>query len=149
MPELREYRASDFEHLWELDQRCFPAEIAYSREELAYYLRNKTVICVVASDAEQMVGFIVGHRDRRGFGHVITLDVDPAAQRSGLGSALMEAGEKQLLQAGCKTIFLEVAVNNLAALAFYKKHGYSVLKSLRGYYPGGLDGLLLRKQLAS
>jgi ribosomal-protein-alanine N-acetyltransferase len=60
----------------------------------------------------------------------------------------MQAAEERLLRAGCQSVFLEVAVNNLPALAFYKKHGYSVIKSLRRYYPGGLDGLLMRKQLA-
>lgn len=149
MPELSDYRATDFDQLWELDQRCFPGEIAYSREELAYYLRDKTAVCIIARERERILGFIVGHRDRRGFGHIITLDVDPAAQRSGLGSTLMQAAEDRLLRAGCQAIFLEVAVNNLPALAFYKKHGYSVLKSLKRYYPGGLDGLLMRKQLAS
>jgi len=147
MPELAEYRAADFEHLWELDQRCFPTGIAYSREELAYYLRDKSAVCLIARDQERILGFILGHRDRRGFGHIITIDVDPATHRSGIGSTLIEAAEDRLLHAGCQSIFLEVAVNNLAALAFYKKHGYSVLKSLRGYYPGGLDGLLMRKQL--
>jgi len=148
MPELSEYRASDFEHLWELDQRCFPRGIAYSREELTYYLRDKTAVCLIAREQEQILGFILAHRDRRGFGHIITLDVDPAAHRSGIGSALMQAAEERLLRAECQCIFLEVAVNNLPALAFYKKHGYSVIKSLRRYYPGGLDGLLMRKQLA-
>jgi ribosomal-protein-alanine N-acetyltransferase len=148
MPELSEYRASDFEHLWELDQRCFPAGIAYSREEFAYYLRDKTAVCLIAREREQILGFILAHRDRRGFGHIVTLDVNPAAHRSGIGSALMQAAEERLLRAGCQSIFLEVAVNNLPAVAFYKKHGYSVIKSLRRYYPGGLDGLLMRKQVA-
>ena len=148
MPELSEYRARDFEHLWELDQRCFPTGIAYSREELAYYLRDNTAVCLIAREREQILGFILAHRDRRGFGHIVTVDVDPAAHRSGIGSALMQAAEERLLRAGCQSVFLEVAVNNLPALAFYKKHGYSVIKSLRRYYPGGLDGLLMRKQLA-
>ena len=49
--------------------------------------------------------------------------------------------------AGCTSSVLEVAVNNKAALAFYKKHSYSVLKVLRRYYPNGLDGFLMGKQL--
>jgi ribosomal-protein-alanine N-acetyltransferase len=145
--ELREYRPADFESLWELDQRCFASDIAYSRRELAHYLRSKKAICLIAWDSDQLLGFVVGHGDPRGFGHVVTLDVDPDARHSGIGSTLMLALEDRFKTAGCKSIFLEVAVNNLLALRFYKKHGYSVLKTLRHYYPGDLDGLLMGKRI--
>ena len=146
MPEMRDYVPSDFEQLWALDQRCFPSDIAYSRRELAHYLKDSSAICLVARDQERLAGFTVGHADRRGFGHVITLDVDSSIRRSGLGSTLMQALEVRFKAAQCKSILLEVAVNNQNALSFYKKHGYSVLKTLRGYYGGELDALLMGKK---
>ena len=145
--ELREYRPTDFQRLWELDQRCFTSDIAYSRRELAHYLRSKKAICLIAWDGDQLLGFVVGHSDPRGFGHVVTLDVDPDARHLGIGSTLMFALEERFKNAGGKSIFLEVAVNNRVALSFYKKHGYSVLKTLPRYYPGDLDGLLMGKRI--
>ena len=133
--------------MWALDQRCFPKDIAYSREELDYYLHRKSRICLVAWEGEQLQGFILGHPEARGFGHIITLDVDASARRVGLGSKLMLALEEAFVAAGCRSILLEVAVNNRTAIAFYKKHGYSILKALRRYYPGRLDGLLMGKPL--
>jgi [ribosomal protein S18]-alanine N-acetyltransferase len=147
MPELRDYRPADFGQLWDLDQRCFSLAIAYSREELAHYLHNRTAICLIAWETARALGFILGHVVRQGIGHVVTLDIDPAARRSGLGSTLMRALEERFRLAGCSSIMLEVAVNNKAALAFYKMHEYSVLKVLRRYYPDGLDGFLMGKQL--
>ena len=147
MPELRECRVADFEQLWQLDQSCFSPEIAYSRDELAYYLQLKTATCLVAYDADHVRGFILGHRYRGDSGHIITIDVDPTLQRSGLGSTLIQALEEQFRSAGCKSILLEVAVNNHTALTFYKKHGYSVLKTLRRYYRGDLDALLMGKAI--
>lgn len=147
MPELRECRPSDFESLWALDQRCFSSDIAYSRDELAYYLRHKNAICLIADDAKQVLGFILGHVVRRAVGHIVTLDVDPGMQRGGIGTTLMRALEERFLSAGCRSALLEVAVNNRAALTFYKKHGYSILKTLPRYYPGGLDGLLMGKRI--
>ena len=146
MIKLREYRPADFEQLWALDQQCFSTDIAYSREELAHYLAGKTAICLVASGKKQMLGFILGDH-HRGLGHVVTLDVAPTSHRSGLGSTLMRSLEERFLSENCTSVFLEVAVNNHAALAFYKAHGYSVLKTLRRYYPGGLDGLLMGKRI--
>jgi len=93
------------------------------------------------------LGFILGHVVRGGVGHVVTLDVDTAARRSGVGSTLMHSLDERFRKAGCTSSMLEVAVNNKAALAFYKKHNYSVLKVLRRYYPNGLDGFLMGKQL--
>ena len=145
---IREYRSSEFEEIWKIDQRCFARDIAYSRKELAHYLANKTATCLVAEQGDRVIGFILGHSDRRGFGHIITLDVDSQARRSGLGSTLIRAIEERFRELNLASVFLEVAVNNLAALAFYKRHSYSVLKTLRRYYPGDLDGLLMGKKLA-
>jgi ribosomal-protein-alanine N-acetyltransferase len=138
---------SDFEHLWQLDQACFSPEIAYSRKELAYYLQGVGAICVVANEESRIVGFIVGHEYRKKAAHLITLDVLPSVRNQGIGSRLMRILEKRLLVRGCRTILLEVAVNNSVALQFYKKHGYSVIKTLPRYYPGDLDGLLMGKIL--
>lgn len=145
--ELREYRREDFERLWELDQRCFSSDIAYSRRELAYYLQGKTAICLLAWENQRLLGFILGHRVPRGFGHIVTLDVEPEARKLGIGSILMQALEERFKTARCTSIFLEVAVNNWVALSFYEKHGYSVVKTLRHYYPGDLDGLMMGKKV--
>jgi len=147
VPELRDYLPADFEQLWSLDQRCFSREIAYSREELAYYLRSPGSVCLLALRDKAISGFILGHRTRQAAGHIVTLDVDTQYRRVGLGSTLIQAIETRFRAAGCTSALLEVAVNNDAALKFYKKHNYSVLKTLRRYYPGGLDGLLMGKRL--
>lgn len=148
MPELRDYRPSDFEQLFRLDQLCFPEAIAYSRPELAHYLRAKTAICLLASEGGKLLGFILGDVTRRGSGHLVTLDISPEARRTGLATTLLEALQERFRALSCRAILLEVAVNNRPALAFYKKHGFSVLKTLRRYYPGGLDGLLMGKNIA-
>ena len=149
MPDIRQYRPDDFERLWKLDQACFSREIAYSRDELAYYLRAPRALCFVAEEDGEPVGFILGHQQRGRVGHVITLDVAPQVQRSGLGSILMKKLETSFAALGCDSLRLEVAVNNRPGLSFYKKHGFSVIKSLRRYYPGELDGLLLGKKLST
>ena len=151
MPTLREYRSTDFEQLWALDQQCFSADVAYSRQELAHYLSSKTATCIVASsekDGKEMLGFILGDHNRR-LGHIVTLDVAPASRRSGLGSTLIRSLEDRFATVDCTSVFLEVAVNNRSALTFYKTHGYSVVKTLRRYYPGGLDGFLMGKRLGT
>ncbi len=97
----------------------------------------------------KIVGFVVVDRDRQGQGHVITIDVLPEGRRSGLGSRLMAAAEERLRTLGCSVVILETAVDNAAALAFYKRHGYTVVHTIPRYYLDSIDALVLSKQLTA
>jgi len=81
-------------------------------------------------------------------GHIITIDVIAAARRSGVGSSLLRAAEERLQAEGSRAVGLETAVDNLAALSFYKRHGYSVVRTWPRYYANGIDALVMRKELA-
>ena len=142
---IRDYAPHDFEQLLTLDQLCFPEGIAYSRREMKYYLNRKNAIGMVADRLGNpaIVGFLVAERDHAGSAHIITIDVHPDARRSGLGSAFMERLEGRLLEQGCNSVFLEVAVDNLPAITFYKQHGFTLLKTLPRYYNNSIDGLLM------
>src|SRR5262252_7413261 len=108
-PVLRNYRPSDLPKLWHIDQQCFVDGISYSLRELEFYIRRPRAITLVADAEGAIVGFIVADRDRRGDGHIITIDVLPGARRAGLGSTLIEAAEQQLSASGAKRVYLETA----------------------------------------
>lgn len=147
---LREFRAEDFEVLWSIDQQCFPPGIAYPRRELAAYIKRRESFTLVAErpagKARGVAGFIVAEASRRGVGHIITIDVLPDSRRGGLGSKLLAAAETRL-RVRCDTVVLETAVDNIPALAFYKRHDYSVVKVVPRYYSTGVDAFVLEKQL--
>jgi [ribosomal protein S18]-alanine N-acetyltransferase len=145
---IREYRAEDFNTLWHLDQKCFAPGIAYSKRELKGFIGHKGVFALVAIEAhtDEIVGFIVVHGAAAG--HIITIDVSPQARRSGVGSLLIGQAEKRLQAAGSRTVGLETAVDNSGALKFYKRHGYSIIRTWPRYYANGVDALVLEKELA-
>jgi [ribosomal protein S18]-alanine N-acetyltransferase len=150
--QVRKYQRADFPRLVEIDQSCFVEGIAYSEEEMHYFLNMPTAISLVGLQEEQIMGFIIADRFRprrasRSVGKIITIDVAPQAQHSGLGTLLMSSAEAGLKEFGCDYVSLEVAVDNGPALRFYKKHGYSVLKVLPRYYLDSIDGLLMGKKL--
>jgi [ribosomal protein S18]-alanine N-acetyltransferase len=152
---LREFKREDFEILWDIDQKCFSPGISYSRLELAAYIRRRGSLTMVAESAgakgrtssQTIIGFIVAEVDGRGTGHIITIDVVAAARRSGVGSGLLAAAEDQLRAVRCCGVRLETAVDNLGALAFYKRHGYFLERTVPHYYSNGVDALVLRKDL--
>ena len=149
---LRRYQPRDFPRLLEIDQSCFVEGIAYSKEEMRYFLGMPTAITLVGLQDDEIMGFVIADRFRprrasRSMGKIITIDVSPRAQHSGLGTLLMSSIEVELKSAGCDYVSLEVAVDNEPALKFYKKHGYAVLKTLPRYYLDSIDGLLMGKRL--
>ena len=149
---LRRYQPRDFPRLLEIDQSCFVEGIAYSPAEMRYFLGMPTSLSLVGLQHDTIMGFVIADRFRprrasRSMGKIITIDVAPQAQHSGLGTLLMSSTEAELKQAGCDYVSLEVAVDNEPALRFYKKHGYSVLKTLPRYYLDSIDGLLMGKRL--
>lgn len=148
---IRDFRQDDFESLWAIDQQCFPPGISYTRIELAFYMRRPRAFTLVAETepADGIAGFIVGEASGRGAGHIITIDVRAEARRHRVGSALLRAAEERLRQGGSRHIFLETAVDNAAAIAFYKRHGYELIKTIPRYYKNNLDALLLGKRLTA
>jgi ribosomal-protein-alanine N-acetyltransferase len=161
---IREFRKEDFEQLWAIDQECFPAGISYTRLELAFYMRRPRAFTLVAERENPgkaprggraeappgggILGFLVGEASARGAGHIITIDVRAEARRHSLGTALLEAAEERLRVGGSRHVFLETAVNNAPAIAFYKRHGYELIKTIPRYYKNNLDALLLGKRLS-
>jgi len=93
-----------------------------------------------------VAGFIVAEAER-GSGHIITIDVVAGARRSGVGSLLLCSAEDRLGASRCRSVQLETAVDNVSALSFYKRHGYSVVKTFPRYYSNGVDALVLEKGL--
>ncbi len=112
-------------------------------------MRRRNSLTLVATDEREskIAGFIVAYSGRTG--HIITIDVIAGARRTGLGSRLLSAAEDRLRNAGSLAVGLEAAVDNAAALSFYKRHGYSVVATWPRYYSNGVDALVLSKQLSS
>lgn len=135
-----------------IDHACFQEGIAYPEEEMQSFLEMPSATTLVAEQEQRIVGFVIAdrfhsRRSGRAMGRIITIDVLPEAQGKAIGDKLLSSAEKKLHADGCDYVSLEVAVDNMRALRFYKKHGYSVLKTLPRYYLNSVDGLLMGKRL--
>jgi len=144
---IREFEKADFDTLYRIDQACFDPQLAYSRPEMAFYMRRPGSFTLVAEGEGRILGFIVAE-NRRNRGHIITIDVVADARRVGVGSALLSAAEERLLRAGTRAVALETPVNNEAAIRFYKQKGYFVERTVTAYYSNQMDALVMTKELA-
>ena len=81
---------------------------------------------------------------------LLTLAVDPAWQRRGLGRTCLRAFETEAKKAGAGLAFLEVAETNEAARALYRAEGWAETGRRKGYYRTGsglIDAVLMQKPL--
>jgi ribosomal protein S18 acetylase RimI-like enzyme len=144
--ELRAYEPEDFEQLYALDHQCFPKGIAYSRWMLGYFLRMPQASCIVAFEGDVIPGFIITE-EAAPLGHVLTLDVAESHRRTGLGTRLLQRGEAELAARGVEEMVLETAIENVAGVAFWQRHGYRPVATLKRYYLARLDAYEMRKTL--
>lgn len=74
---------------------------------------------------------------------VQTIAVAPAAQGQGLGARLLTDLLEEAARRRQRTVSLEVRADNEAAQRLYAAHGFTRTGVRRGYYPGGVDALVL------
>lgn len=81
---------------------------------------------------------------------ILTLGCRPAARRRGVARALLAQAQSALAKLGTRRLYLEVAVDNAAALALYKAAGFASVGRRRGYYSrdvSSVDALVLAARL--
>jgi ribosomal-protein-alanine N-acetyltransferase len=143
---LRSYEPHDFTALHRLDQSCFPPGISYSKTTLHYFLTIPSADCVVALEENHLAGFILSEENPP-LAHIITLDVAAKERRHGVGTALLQKLESNLAARGVRSILLETATDNEAAVAFWQRHGYRSEAVLKRYYLGRINAYEMRKIL--
>ena len=92
--------------------------------------------------------------------HITTVAVDPAFQGHGFGERMLVCLLDEAIERGASWVTLEVRESNTPAQRLYKKYGFSVVNTRRGYYSdndenalvmwaGNLKGTIYRNRLAS
>jgi ribosomal-protein-alanine N-acetyltransferase len=105
-------------------------------------------IALVAATSEEVVGFaVVSLLPPRA--ELESIAVAAGSQRSGFGRRLFDALLSELRTAGVLEITLEVRASNHAALAFYRRAGFSKMGLRRAYYADPAeDAVLMRLDLS-
>jgi ribosomal-protein-alanine N-acetyltransferase len=83
-------------------------------------------------------------------GDVADLDriaVLPSRRRQGVARRLLDALCDAARAQGATRVLLEVAADNIAALAFYEAYGFVVISRRAGYYRRGVDAIVMQLEL--
>ncbi len=106
---------------------------SWQAERVLRAIQNPDAVVIKAVVEAKLIGFAIM---RFGFdeAHLDLLAVKQNQRRQNIGYSLMEWLEKSALTAGIPIIRLEVRETNVGALQFYKKLGYTRVRSVKGYY---------------
>jgi ribosomal-protein-alanine N-acetyltransferase len=120
----------------------------YTPQRMAALIADAETLAVVAFDGAQIQGFAV-----MSFGdthaHLVLLGVQPAQQGRGIGRRLHDWLLESARVAGIESIRLELRADNAAALAFYKRLGFTEAALVPGYYAGRITAQRMTLPLAA
>ena len=123
----------------------------WSAGSFATELAKPTTRAVAYLDADdEIVGFIlVQHVGDSA--EILTLATLPSARQRGIATALLWEVEGQLTARGVQTLILDVAADNIPAIALYEKFDYVRDGRRKNYYPRkgkpSVDAILMRRDL--
>jgi ribosomal-protein-alanine N-acetyltransferase len=121
----------------------------WSPSEIAALSSGPNAILFAARKFGAIAGFILC-RTIADEAEVLTLATAPEHRRHGVGRHLLEIGARTAEARGATRFFLEVAADNIAAIALYERAGFHRVGARAGYYSrpgGGVDALVMRRDL--
>ena len=129
-----------------LHASAFPPGEAWEASAFATLLGMAGVFGLVAEGVAAEGGLLLA-RITADEAEILTLAVEPAQRRHGLGDALVETAVLHAAALGAAAMFLEVAEDNAPALALYQGLGFGQVGRRPDYYGPGRDAALLRRSL--
>jgi [ribosomal protein S18]-alanine N-acetyltransferase len=147
---LRAVEMADVEALARLHAATF--ERGWPAQEMASLLASPGVFGLVCEAADGPCGMILC-RAAAGEAEILTIGVAPSTRRGGVGLALVQAAAGLAETLGAQSVFLEVAADNPAALALYRRAGFEAVGVRARYYARthgpAVDAQVMRRTLNS
>jgi ribosomal-protein-alanine N-acetyltransferase len=142
---IRPCRQEDLDQILEIEREAFPDP--YDRFTFTQLLTMEPGGFLVAEEGGRVLGYIVA-ASKAGDAMIYSIAVRAGTQRRGIGRLLMEA-ELDYLSKKVVRVYLQVSVNNMAAIALYKRFLFTETRRLRKYYSNGDDAILMYLTLSS
>lgn len=104
---------------------------------------------LVAEINRKIIGFIIGIKISKTSAKISMMAVNENYRRKKTGSLLLNKLIVQLIREGITQIDLEVNTNNIAAIQFYKRHGFIISDKILKFYQSGDDAYIMKLILHS
>lgn len=126
MVSLREFTLADYDSVYTLWRDAGPGigiGSSDTREEIAKKLARDPDLFILAVEAGEIIGTVIGGFDgRRGL--IYHLAVRQSRRRRGIGTLLMQEIERRLVAKGCLRCYLLVKDDAREVIDFYERQGW-------------------------
>jgi ribosomal-protein-alanine N-acetyltransferase len=147
---LRPMRWWDIPPTMEIERALFGSEAWTEAMFWSELAARGTRYYLVAEDDGQVVAYagLCVYSPEETF--VQTIAVAAAAQRRGVGTALLRALLDEAARRGSHQVDLEVRADNDSAQRIYAAHGFAAIGIRPRYYqPSGVDAVVMRREMQS
>lgn len=124
----------------ELEKQCF--SLPWTWEQLMSQLPDDSHEFLAAEEDGRILGY-VGMMTVLDEGYISNVAVDPAYRRQGIGDLLIGELLSRAVMRQLSFVTLEVREHNEAAIALYRKHGFSPVGLRKNYYVHPVENALL------
>lgn len=145
MLSLREMKIQDSGQIAELEQEIFTD--AWTQTGIEETFAQAHSVIVVAEEESKIQGYCILYVvfDEA---EIARIGVTERVRHSGVGSLILQFGEKICKEKGTERLLLDVREGNLPARKFYEKHGFFVDGVRKNFYDNPKeDGVLMSKNL--
>ena len=99
---------------------------------------------LVAEKHHKIVGFIIGVKTSLEGAKILMIAVSEKQRGQNIGSALLNHFLKVIIIRKIKHVKLEVKISNNVAIAFYRKHRFTIIDTIPKFYQSGEDAYTMR-----
>lgn len=145
MLSLREMKLNDSVRIAELEQEIFTD--AWTQTGIEETFVQSHSVIVVAEEDSKIQGYCILYvvLDEA---EIARIGVTERVRYGGVGSLILQFGEKICKEKGVERLLLDVREGNLPARKFYEKHGFLVDGIRKNFYDNPKeDGVLMSKSL--
>lgn len=128
---IRTATADDIARLAEIHAASFPE--AWDAAAFAALLAGEGVVALIDAEGFVLIRTVADEAE------ILSIAVDPQSRQRGVATSLLTAATATARAAGAQRLFLEVSARNVAALALYRRAGFTEIGLRRRYYADGAD----------
>jgi len=144
---IRRAKPSDLDALVALEEASFDHD-RVSRTQFRRHLASPSAAVLVAEERGQVLGgALLFFRRGAKAARLYSIAIAQTARGQRLGTALLNAAEREARRRGCAAMKLEVRTDNTPAIALYEKRGYRCVTRMPGFYENGMDAWRYEKPL--
>lgn len=122
-----------------LDQRALNG--LWTPEQWRRELEEPRRLCIGLRDGQRLLGMACGWLVADEL-HITAVAVDPSSRRAGHGRRLLFELLRRATEDGAALATLEVAKDNISAVALYESSGFRIAGIRPNYYRNGRDALI-------